>query len=428
MFKKWIQKIDLAKVLYITLFFEFINISYYLYYLSGNGYLPSPFVADKNDTFMDFYNPLFWVIKDGFYTAFSSVYPALNYFFLKIFSLGIPPDQITNAFQLRKDFPNLGLMISCIYVLIILAVINIGEWKKIQFSNKILIFVACVVSVPVLFGLERGNLIFLTLIFLALYINASNPWIKVLCFGLVVNIKPYFAILLIQYLNIHHFNKVELIRSVLAALVIFFGLGLLAGMDFIDFFKSYISFSKSTTISAEGVIALPHSMAALSAIKRLITFGDGSSFTFWFSLLKVINYTSVLALCCAALIKKLTSTEILIASIIILTNFSISTGGYILIIYIVLIPYLLRSQEYKKLLIFIILIYSLPLDWIDILKIKYTYLISYIGGDILVNDPDLFLSLGSIVRPLLNFSLMIIFLIHLLKKYPGNPFLNRRFH
>jgi hypothetical protein len=418
LFKSWIKKIDLAKVLYLILFFELINVAYYAYYLSIHGYLPSPFILDKNDTFMDFYNPLYWVIEDGFYTSFNSVYPALNYFFFKIFSLGISPDQASNPFQLRNDFPIFGLIISSIYVLIILVVVNIGEWRKVNFSHKGLIFLACVVSVPVLFGLERGNLIFLALLFLALYLNASNPWLKAIFLGLLINVKPYFAIILIQYLNIHQFNKVELIRSILITAAIFFVSGFFAGIDLIDFFKAYLLFSKNTTLSVEGVVALPHSIAALSTIKAIISFGEGSSYTFWFSLLKVVNYISVLFLLYVALVKRLTPLELLIASIVILTNFSISTGGYILIIYIVLIPYLLQSKEYNKLLFFIFFIYALPLDWISILELNHQYIYSYLGGNLLINEPTFFLSIGSVFRPTFNFLLLIIFLLHLLRKYP----------
>jgi len=424
LFKKCIQKIDLARALYIVLFFEFINVSHYLYYLFSHGYLPAPFVLDKNDTFMDFYNPLFWVIKDGFYTTFNSVYPALNYFFLKIFALGITPGQISNPFQLRNDFPILGLIISFIYVLIIWVVVNLGEWRKVNFSHKGLIFLACVLSVPVLFGLERGNLIFLALLFLALYLNASNPWLKAIFLGLLINVKPYFAILLIQYLNIHQFNKGELIRSILITAAIFFVSGLFAGINFIDFFKAYLSFSKNTTLSVEGVVALPHSIAALSTIKALINFGEGSRYTFWFSLLKLINYISVLFLLCTVLLKKTTPLELLIASIIILTNFSISTGGYILIIYIVLIPYLLQIKEYKKLLFFILLIYALPVDWIYFIELNYPYIYSYLGGNFYINNPRFFLSIGSIIRPLFNFSLLIIFLMSLFRKYPRIIYVN----
>jgi len=418
LFKSWLQKINPVKALYIILFFELINISYYGYYLSNHGYLPSPFVLDKNDTLMDFYNPLYWVVKDGFYTIFNSVYPALNYFFLKIFSLGIAPDQISNPFQLRKDFPILGIIISFIYILIVWVVVNIGEWRKVDLGNKGLVFLTCILSVPVLFGLERGNLIFLGLLFLALYLNASNPWVKAVCFGLLVNIKPYFAILLIPYLNIYQFNKLELIRSSLIAAAIFFVSSLLVGVNIIDFFNGYLSFSNNTTLTVGGVVALPHSIAALSTIKALINFGEGSSYAFWFSLLKVINYVSVLFLFYLALVKKLSPLELLIASVLIITNFAISTGGYILIIYIALIPYLLQSKEYKLMLFCMVLIYALPLDWIPILKVEFLYIYSYLGGNLHINNPSFYLSIGSIFRPVLNFSLMIIFLIHLIRKYP----------
>jgi hypothetical protein len=415
--RNWTQKIDLARALYLILFFEFINVSYYCYFFSIHGYLPAPFVLDKNDTLMDFYNPLFWVIKDEFYTTFNSVYPALNYFFLKIFSLGIAPDQVSNPFQLRNDFPALGIIISFIYVLIIWVAVNIGHWRKVSFSHKGLIFLASVLSVPMLFGLERGNLIFLALLFLALYLNASNPWLKAIFLGLLINVKPYFAILLIQYLNIHQFNKEELIRSILITAAIFFVSGLFAGINFVDFYKAYLSFSKNTTLSVEGVVALPHSIAAFSTIKALISFSEGSRYTFWFSLLKVINYVSVLILLCTVLIKKTTPLELLIASIITLTNFSISTGGYILIIYIILIPYLFESAEYKKLIIYIVLIYALPVDWINFMQLDYESKTSYLSSNSFPSEESYFLAIGSIIRPLLNFSLLIVFLISLFRKY-----------
>jgi len=418
LFKNWIYKIEPVKVFYLILFFECINIGYYSYYLSSHSYLPAPFVFAKNDTLMDFYSPLFWVIKDGFYTTFNSVYPALNYFFLKIFALAIPSDQVSNAFELRDQFPFLGLIVSFLYILIIWVTVNIGEWQKIHFIPKSLIFLACLLSVPVLFGLERGNLIFLALLFLALYLNASNAWVKAIFLGLLINVKPYFAILLLQYLNIHQINKVELIRSILIAAVIFFGFGLLAGMNFSGFLKGYLAFSKNSTLTVEGIIALPHSIAALSTIKALVNFGVGSTYTFWFSLLKGLNYVSVVLLLCTALFKKLTPLELFIASMIILTNFSISTGGYILIIYITLIPYLLQSTEYKKLLTFILLIFALPLDWINFLELNQLPLYSYIGGNVYIIETSYFLSIGSIFRPLFNFSLMIIFLMHLFRKYP----------
>jgi hypothetical protein len=165
------------------------------------------------------------------------------------------------------------------------------------------------------------------------------------------------------------------------------------------------------------VVALPHSIAAFSTIKALISFSEGSRYTFWFSLLKVINYVSVLILLCTVLIKKTTPLELLIASIITLTNFSISTGGYILIIYIILIPYLFESAEYKKLIIYIVLIYALPVDWINFMQLDYESKTSYLSSNSFPSEESYFLAIGSIIRPLLNFSLLIVFLISLFRKY-----------
>jgi hypothetical protein len=71
-------------IAYIILIVQLINFFSYAFFYSNKNYLPAPFILDKNDTFMDFYNPLFWVINDGFYETYNSVYPAINYYILKI--------------------------------------------------------------------------------------------------------------------------------------------------------------------------------------------------------------------------------------------------------------------------------------------------------------------------------------------------------
>lgn len=404
-------------MLFIVLICEIINLTYYVSFFHLNHFLPAPFFFDFNDTFMDFYNPLYWVIKDGFYTSFNSVYPALNYFFLRLFALAIPSAQVLNPFQLRSDYPLLGILISFTYVLIIWVVVSIGEWRRVNFGHRGVIFLACILCSPILFGIERGNLIFLALLFLALYLNASSLWVKAIFLGCLINIKPYFAILLLQYLNIHNFKKIDLILSILAASVIFLGFGLLAGMDLIHFFKSYILFSKNSTLTAEGVIALPHSIAALSVIKRLIDFGDGSSYTFWFSFLKAVNYFAVIMLLIATIKLPLSKLELLISSLIITTNFSISTGGYVLIIYIVLIPYLFNSREYKNLIYPILIIFTFPLDWIPLFSVTIIERASYLGGEIILRDINYWIGLGSVVRPMANFTLMVFCIMRLLRKY-----------
>lgn len=369
---------------------------------------------------MDFYNPLYWVIKGGFYTSFKSIYPAINYFILKPFSFGIDPNIISSPFELRRLFPILGWLNTGFYLLIILFIINIGKWKEINSVNKFWVFCICVLGAPVLFGLERGNMIFWALPFLALYLSTSNQWLKAVFFGILVNIKPYFGILLLQYLNISNLDKLQFARSIFSSLFIFIALGLLVKLNFIRFLEFYLLFSKKGAITAEGIIAIPHNLMALSFINNFISYSNGHSYTFWFSLLKVIGYLSVFILILLTILKPLSRLEILISSFVIITNFSISTGGYILIIYIVLIPYLLNSEEYKKIVLPIMIIYALPMDWVRIVRVGVNENISYLGGNIILEDISMWVGLGSIVRPLMNFAIIAFFITHLLKKYPIN--------
>jgi len=410
--KDTIKKIKDVHVLLIILLLQVINLLYYFLYLNEYSYLPAPFVTDKNDSLMDFYNPLFWVLKNEFYTTFKSVYPPLNYYILKIFTLGINADDVLSAFQMRQDYPAAAFVVTLIYLFIIWLVVNLGEWKKYS-SNKNFIYLTLIFSIPVIFGIERGNLIFLSLLFLALYLNTSNLWAKAIFLGMLINIKPYFIILLVLYLNIHQFNVKELLRTIFTSAIIFFGLGIFTNIDFLNFFASYVEFSKNTTISVEGAVALPHSIAALSLVKKLILFPEGSRYTFWFSLLKVINYITVLTLIFFTITRNLSKPELLISSFLILTNFSISTGGYILIIYIIIIPYLLSSSEYKKFLFLIFIMCVVPWDWINLIDIKYTLMPSYLGGNTLIYDPTFHIGFGTIVRPITNFFMMAFYLKHI---------------
>ena len=48
-------------------------VAYYLFFLNSHGYLPTPFIYDKSDTFMDFFHTMIWADRDGRYTEWGSV-------------------------------------------------------------------------------------------------------------------------------------------------------------------------------------------------------------------------------------------------------------------------------------------------------------------------------------------------------------------
>lgn len=273
---------------------------------------------------------------------------------------------------------------------------------------------------PVLFAIERGNLIFFGILFLALYLDAKNPFFKALYLALLINIKPYFILIIFQYLNRYKFDKKMIISVGISSLAIFWVTGYFANLDFIGFVNSYLSFSKKGVVSLEGVIALPNSLSALNSIKYFL-FNNvaGSHYTFWFSLLKVVNYLSIITLVYILLLKKLTDLDLLIGVFILLTNFSVSTGGYILVIYTLIVPYLINSKEYIKFIFPLLIIGVIPFDWINISQINYLQIHSYLGGVDLF-DTTFFIGLGSIIRPIANYSLMVWFLCKIYQNSKNN--------
>lgn len=410
------NKIALAISLLVLL-----NLAFYYAYFTRNHHLPPPFLMDANDTFMDFYNPLYWALNDGFYNTYKSIYPALNYFILKLFGIGILDiNNYQSPFALRHAYPELALVIMTVYVVIILCIINVGEWKKVNYINKWILFFTCIFSAPILFAYERGNLIFIALLFLALYLNSLNEWLRAFYMALLLNIKPYFIIFLLQYLNKGGYGKRELLKIILLFGIIFFILGWLANVNFISFFQNYLLTGQKGWISAYGLISLPHSLSSLSSIKHFLIF-ENSSYNFWFSLLKVLNYIPLLILLYYSFFKKLSKTELLIICFFLVCTFSAATGGYILIIYLLLIPYLLNSSEYKILLFPIIGIYALPIDWFSIISVPVASTKSYLGDQVL-GDKLFYIGLGSVIRPILNYLAVIIFTVYLVGKYSPRYF------
>src|ERR1700727_592453 len=50
------------------------------------GYLPPPFFDQSLDTFMDWYNTVYWGYRPGTYDEWYSVYPPFAFLFMRIFS------------------------------------------------------------------------------------------------------------------------------------------------------------------------------------------------------------------------------------------------------------------------------------------------------------------------------------------------------
>lgn len=419
------SKINSRLLLYFILTCELIDVVYFAIFFHSKSYLPAPFVWDKYNTFMDFYNPLYWVIKDGFYTTFQSVYPPLNYFLLKFFAWGADVNLTLDPFELRNRNVGLSIFLCSVYIAILLVVTNIGWWRKVKLGNPILIWIACICSVPVLFALERGNLIFIALLFLACYLATENKWVKAIFFGLLVNIKPYFVILLIQYINFYSFDKRELLRCILFSGIIFILTGIIIGLNIIDFMSAYLIISGKNSIGSDGILAMPNTLSSLYPLKDMFyyrrTFHPPlSSYAFWYSCLRGLAIITPMVLFLVSILRPLTVTEKIIATFVLIANFSNTFGGYIFIIYLLLIPYIYGQLQYKFFLMLIFVILFLPIDIINIhfLPINFPITKSYLAGGITLENSTFYLGLGTIIRPISNYLMMSILIINFLRKYP----------
>lgn len=156
------------------------------------GYLPQPFVFDTNDTFMDWFNTAYWANNRGIYDVWRSIYPPLSFVFLDATSL--PGCYLQSSFHARDcDW----LARSTIYAFYVVDVVL--AWicfRRLDRRTAPMRTVAIALGLPMLFTLERGNLILVAFAFFMIAhgpVTASKPW-RWFAAAVTVNFKPYLVL------------------------------------------------------------------------------------------------------------------------------------------------------------------------------------------------------------------------------------------
>ncbi len=173
------------------------------------GKLPQPFIFDINDTFMDWFNTSFFGRQRSTYSSWQSIYPPLSFAFLDL--VGIPRCYQNDPFQAR-DCDVLGQFI----ILLIYfggAFTAYLSFRRAKLGNSTARGIAFMFGLPLLFTLERGNLILLCLIFFALYFGnlVKNQLARAVLISLNVNFKPYLLIPVLALLIQRKWRKFEVI-------------------------------------------------------------------------------------------------------------------------------------------------------------------------------------------------------------------------
>jgi hypothetical protein len=171
-----------------------------IYNVIKYGYLPQPFFYDVSDTFMDWFNPAYYAHNSGTYEEYGSIYPPLTFIVMRIFGL---PHCYTVPYGLSTrncDWLGMATIIASYFIDIILVFVILYKIdKRTAFPRAFSISA----GMPILFGLERGNVI--TMCF-ACVMLAFGPLLR------SARLRWFFAALAINF-------KIYLIGTVVALLL-----------------------------------------------------------------------------------------------------------------------------------------------------------------------------------------------------------------
>lgn len=197
-----------------TLFYYVMVVGIGIYLLQGmlsqgNAVMSTLFLADTNDTFMDFVNS----IQYGTMPYEKKViYPPLINCIFALFGRFIPGelwDTTKTCCQYTARESQYGRVLIAVYIVLIMIFYTalIRELKKGKLIEKYVFLIISVFTIPFLWALERGNIIIVAMCFLLIFVywyDSDKPvyrHVAMISLAIAVSIKIYpviFGILLIQ--------------------------------------------------------------------------------------------------------------------------------------------------------------------------------------------------------------------------------------
>lgn len=414
------QQSKKRKFLLLIALINTAGIIYYLYFLKKYGYLPPPFFYLPSDSFMDLFNPMYWTFEDGRYTEWKSVYPPLNFIILKSLNYIFGGTVASHSSIMRQDSSLLILGFCLIHLFIPVLILRTNCWIKFSTSEKILVYIAIIFSSPMLFVVERGNLIVFCPLLLAFALS-NKGLTRCILFAFLVNIKPYFVLLTFIYV-IRRRWKWLVISGVISGLI-FIGSGLIVDKNFLEFFNNVLGFSEGDVFALKEIMVSPSSISAFSYVLNNVdmaaSFLGFDKMPVMATIIEALKWGAILFSFAILFIKAsmVRDTEIILLLLVVITNMGISVGGYSIIFYIPLIPIFI-TMRFNMLYIALISIMAIPLDFISLISADIGVWDSFIMD----TNVQLIWTLGirSLLLPIANYILLVAVSIELLNRKRNN--------
>lgn len=160
------------------------------WFLATQGYLPPPFFYVPEDTWMDWFNTALWAHEPGAYDTWRTIYPPVSFVFLRLVTYGPCYYNIETVDARACDLYG----VFSLHALFVLNIVLVAwSYSKIDRRTALPRSFAVTAGIPMLFALDRGNLVIpcftcLVLAFGPLVRSARLRWLAV---GVAVNFKVY---------------------------------------------------------------------------------------------------------------------------------------------------------------------------------------------------------------------------------------------
>lgn len=163
---------------------------YSLYFMLRWGYFPQPFFYDIGDAWMDWFNPAYWSHQPGTYDNYKTIYPPLTYTILRYITDASCYPNANGGWS--RDCDVIGIF-SLHLTYLMCVILTALTFIKIDRRTAIPRSIAIGIGLPMLWALDRGNVILFTYIFVILAFGPliRSARIRWLFAGLAVNMKVY---------------------------------------------------------------------------------------------------------------------------------------------------------------------------------------------------------------------------------------------
>lgn len=419
------DRLSFTFVLFAFALLQLITFVSYVVFFKDNGYLPSPFFYVKSDTFMDLFNPMYWSDNIGKYTEWFSVYPPLVFIILRVIKFFITESYASiDPSELRSEGFFLEIALITLILVLTCFVLRQKSWNVFSKTEKILLFICFIMSAPMLFALERGNTIIIGLFLLAYSLsNTISKATRLTLIAILINIKPYFVLLTISYLIKRKW--IDFLFCMGVAGLLFLVTGALIDDNFFLFFSNVLNFSNSNKpISLREIMTLPSSISVYSLVLSSESFCVGRYSDFcehlnflpsiievfkWFAIITGVTFLTRRYKC-------VSDEEIMAFLVVLISNMSVSVGGYSFLLYFAVFP-VIRSMEFRLYyLFFLAFIYSsvsIRIISLSQQDVQYSFLSnSYVA-------PLWSLDINYLLKPAVNFLFFLLFVYEIYRRNSG---------